>query len=266
MNGSWDILCKELNVYGINVIDEHWCICKETGKKLSLSSEIYHLREQHNKNSKLIKQLLFETIKVIDGKQNENGVLDLNMTNLFMNSVPDLLNFVKLLSLTSNDYERFIGKYKIDKIIRGLLDKDCNDINSSCANSLINYKISLDWIYRKICKIEHIASILMFLHLGKKKVDKIIIKEARGVQGPWSNLDLPMEERVFSWDEVAGETYGREKDKRNQQRYKMGLDTYNKSGRVGEGYYWREMRNEPFSWNNRFIDSPYQQLRPGTWR
>jgi len=268
MVNTWDILCKELKAYGINVLNENLCSCKENGKeiKMSLSSKIYKLKQNHYKNVKLIKQLFFEIYKLLNSKNVNSKVLDYRIENIFISSVVDLLNFIKLLSIVDKGYEDFISKYKISTLIRGLLDKDYNEINSNCVDNLINYKISLDWVYRKICRIEYVASLLIFLRLGKSKIDKIIMKEARGIQGPRSNLDLPMEERVFAWDEVAGETYGREKDKRNQQRYLMGLDTYHRSGRVGEGYYWREMRNEPFSWSNRFTDSPYAQLKPGTWR
>jgi hypothetical protein len=268
LTNSWDILCRELKAHGITVLSETVCSCKENGKevKMSLSSKIHQLRQKHFKNSKLIKQLLFEVSKILNSQNENNKVLDYRIENIFISSVSDLLNFLKLLSIVDKNYENFISKYKINSLVRGLLDKDYNEIESECVSNFINYKISLDWAFRKNCKIEYIASLLMFLRLGKAKIDKIIIKEARGVQGPWSNLDLPMEERVFAWDEVAGDTYGREKDKRNQQRYLMGLDTYHDSSHVGEGYYWREMRNEPFSWDNRFTDSPYAQLKPGTWR
>jgi len=35
---------------------------------------------------------------------------------------------------------------------------------------------------------------------------------------------------------------------------------------ITEGYYWREIRNEPFSWYNRADDSPYPQRDTlGNW-
>jgi len=32
---------------------------------------------------------------------------------------------------------------------------------------------------------------------------------------------------------------------------------YNNDGRVGEGFYWRELRNEPFDWADRDWEDPY---------
>ncbi|MFW6173100.1 MAG: hypothetical protein ACOC5T_05090, partial [Elusimicrobiota bacterium] len=71
-------------------------------------------------------------------------------------------------------------------------------------------------------------------------------------------LDLPMEERVFKWRDIEDEVRGRERGKEKQRRYRQGFENYNNDGRVGEGYYWREMRNEPYSWYDRGTSSPYK--------
>jgi len=66
-----------------------------------------------------------------------------------------------------------------------------------------------------------------------------------------------MDERVFEWDDIDEEMRGRDRDIRRQKRYRTGLENYNNDGRVGEGFYWRELRNEPFSWHSREFDDPY---------
>jgi len=265
---TWEILCNELKCYGTDVISESECSFLYQGRKFksNFNSRISLLKKQYNKNNKIIENLFIDILGFLKSCDNSpQKVYDQKLLNIFINSVIDLFHLSHLLSNSYEEYHDFMYKRNITKQIREILDRDYLSFSSDCIKYIPNYKIALDWVYRKNCQIEHMADILMALCLGKSKVNKIFI-EARGVQGPWGNLDLPMKERVFSWDEISGETYGRDKDKRKQQRYEMGLDVYNKTGKVGEGFYWREHRNEPFSWSNRFTDSPYAQLRPGTWR
>jgi len=115
----------------------------------------------------------------------------------------------------------------------------------------------LDWIYRRNSILTYIIHLLKFSKAGEEAVCKYVVKTARGVQGPWGNLDLPMLERQFKWDDVAEETRGRDRDIKRQHRYRMGLENYNNDGRTGEGFYWREIRNEPFSWYDRDSEDPY---------
>ena len=65
------------------------------------------------------------------------------------------------------------------------------------------------------------------------------------IQGPYSNLDLPTQERVFRWSDIDEETYARQDAKQKQRRYQMGLED-NSSSDAKVGFYWRELRNEPY--------------------
>ncbi len=94
---------------------------------------------------------------------------------------------------------------------------------------------------------------LSLVATGKKNVIKSEIKTARGISGPWANLDLPLEERKFPF---GIELQGRERDKKGQRRYRKGFENYNTEN-VGDGHYWRELRNEPYSWADRNSESPY---------
>ena len=269
MNNVRHLLIKELDKYGIKILNNSECSCIKDGNenKSTIVTKIQFLKKDHIRNTKIIKQLLLESVKLLCDNRTlaRNNVLSQKLVNISIDSIYGIYHFSKVLTF-SEDYKDFITKHNICEVLRKSFDKDYLDFSSVVLNCMSNYRIALDWVYRKNTKIEYVASILGLFLQGDDVVDNIVIKEARGVQGPWGNLDLPMQERVFNWDEVSGETYGRDKDKRKQQRYLMGYDTYNKAGKVGEGYYWREHRNEPFSWSNRFTDSPYPQLKPGTWR
>ena len=89
---------------------------------------------------------------------------------------------------------------------------------------------------------------------GQGLVSRYTVKLARGVTGPYSNLNLPIQERVYPFKEL--ELGERTKIKQKQRRYRKGFENYH-GGRFSEGHYWRELRNEPFSWYNRSFDDPY---------
>jgi hypothetical protein len=87
------------------------------------------------------------------------------------------------------------------------------------------------------------------------QINKNLKTEAKGVHGPYSNLDLPMEERVFSWSVIDEEVRGRSRDLRTQIRYTKGHTVYN-DPMNNNGTYWREIRNEPFLWGKEG-ENPY---------
>ena len=267
-----DLLIKELDKYGITIISDTECSFSIGDRKFKskIVSKIYLLKKDHIYNTKIIRQLLLEVVNLLnsDSRMSEvkNRTINDKNLNISVDALYGIWDLAKLLNYCQ-DYKSFIKKHDICSILRKIFDKDVLCFPYETINCIANYRIALDWVYRLNKKTEYIASLLSLLLEGNEKIENaIIIKIAKGVQGPWGNLDLPMEERVFNWDDVSGETYGRDRDKRMQQRYLMGYDTYNKSGKVGEGFYWRELRNEPFAWKDRYEDSPYPQLNPGTWR
>ena len=71
-----------------------------------------------------------------------------------------------------------------------------------------------------------------------------------------SALRAKAKERVYDFgDDHMG---GAVKDRQHQRRYRKNLENYNRAdGGVGEGHYWREIRNEPFSWKDRKDEDPY---------
>ena len=134
-------------------------------------------------------------------------------------------------------------------------NRDIKSFSKDQIYKFIDYKITIDWTYRRINRLIYLRKLLSFSLLGKKKIAQHNIKLARGVSGPWSNLDLPVQERVFTWDD---QEFNKDvsKQKQKQNRYRKGFEAYDEPG-VAEGHYWRELRNEPFSWADRGSESPY---------
>lgn len=84
-------------------------------------------------------------------------------------------------------------------------------------------------------------------------------KTAAG-QGPWSNLDLPMQERMYPWEPEEEEYQGeRTTAKQKQSRYNPEYNFY------GLYYEWNELRNNSYTfgdWENSPYPTRYQLHTP----
>lgn len=153
--------------------------------------------------------------------------------NVFINSLKGLyslcINFNKLHSfgLVSNLYS--------------CINKDIVYFSSSFVLKIIDYKIVIEWLHHLILRDIYIIDLI------KKNSHISNVKTARGTSGPWSNLDLPMKERVYEWDDdgIEEEISGRTQQRKKQERYWAGLEDYN-SPRIRDGFVWREIRNDPY--------------------
>jgi len=260
MDCTWDILTKELAIYGIKLINEKECAIIHEGKfvRTTIPKTLQSLRLRMEANGETFEELLGETIQLLSLPQSEQDLpLDELTTNLFINSLKSTKEFFSLLveHFEFNDNEL---KKQLLPMVQSVLNKDLSLLSKDIVFQLPNFKISLDWVFRKMSMLDYVRSLLRLAQLGPNKIEKMNIKLARGVSGPWANLDLPLLERKFPWADIAEENEGRQRDKRRQARYRMGFENYNDPlGRAGCGRYWREMRNEPFSWASRGSDSPY---------
>ena len=249
---TWIILNKELNHFNVCLIGHKKCQFYDSSGEIhtfSIHKAINHIKKGNKENIKLFASLWKDIEELLNKSPIDSNCYDSNLKRLFIFSLKDLY---KLLSIFEE-----IKNSSLEKGIENALNKDINYYDKSQIEKLSDYKISIDWIFRTISRYQYIINLLKFASIGRKQILTYNIKLARGVSGPWSNLDLPMEERVYSYEsEDMRGLRGRSRDKRYQRRYQKGLDNY-AGPNVGEGHYWRELRNEPFSWYNRSSDSPY---------
>lgn len=268
MKDTWDILIKELEVFGIKIINGE-CVFEYKGKKYKskVGTKINLFKKEFYKNEEALKDILKQASDSLQVSGcGMRPLEDTKNIKLFIFSVKELYELSVRFSESDKKLKKFIFDNDISSKFKSCIDGDYQDFSNDIILSLPDFKIAIDFIYRKNCLLSYLASLLKLVKKEKTRINNIIIKEARGVQGPWGNLDLPKLERVFSWDDIQEEVAGRDRDKRQQKRYRMGHDNYSKGDKFGEGFYWREMANEPYSWDNRYTDSPYKQLSPGTWR
>jgi len=246
---TWTLLAKELNYYGIKLIDNKKCQLCDGAGEFQIQGVIKTVRLLNGyckKQKKLLLSLWDEVIDIIQDQSFSSDIVDENMINLFVFSLKD---FAKYL-LCFGDIEK--SKYYIT--ISQALSKDIKSFSKHQIYSIPDYKISIDWISRNISRLLYISNLLSLASMGKKRVSQYEIRTAGGIAGPWSRLNLPMLERVFPFGFGLS---AREKGKQKQRRYRQGLENYNNDGRVGEGHYWRELRNEPFDWMDRNFEDPY---------
>ena len=264
MQTTWNILVKELAIFGINLIDANICECTESGKtlKVPIRYKLRLIRKAIKQNIYLLEEIwsdLGDLLNLDDLPQPiaTVDVLDVKSTNLFINSLECLMRFSIFLL---DDYAPYFKEPNIEgitKTLRHSLDLDIKNFSKNIISLIPGFRLSIDWLHRIIRQLMYISKLLRFASSGQETVSMLPDKFAKGVQGPWGNLDLPMKEREFEWSDIEEEVRGRDRDIRKQRRYRMGLESYNNDGRVGEGFMWREIRNEPFSWYDRGTEDPY---------
>jgi len=246
---TWALLEKELNYYGIKLIDNKKCQLIDDDGSVKVHGVIKTIRLMSRyikQQKKLLLDMWNEVVEILQDQNPSSNIIDDNMTKLFIFSLKDMTKYL----LCFDGAER--SKYYMS--VSQSLSRDIKSFNKSQVYSIPDYKISIDWISRNISRLLYICNLLSFASMGKKRVSQYDLKMAGGIAGPWSRLNLPMEERKFPF---GFGLRSREKGKQKQRRYRKGLENYNNDGRVGEGHYWRELRNEPFDWMDRDFEDPY---------
>lgn len=248
---NWTILIKELASFGILLLGDGNCRIYDKSNQLqtlSTKNLIQEITKAIKKNSNLFVHL-WESVSDLLSQETlpTCKVVEEKISRLFICSLKSLSDF----AMCFEDLDNTTIKNNILKA----LDRDIKSFNKQQIIILPHYKVSLDWIHRLTQGLCYEIKLLNVSLQGKSKIASSRIVTARGVSGPWANLDLPLLERVYpyEWEELGGRT----RDKRRQRRYTKGLQSYNNDGSVGEGHYWRELRNEPFLWSNRKDESPY---------
>jgi hypothetical protein len=246
----WNLLKKEISYYGIRINTNHNCsffLQDGTLKNQGVIVTIRQIKKSIESNKKVLLSLWEDVVNLLKEESGEDLFCDENTKKIFINALKDMSLFL----LCFDNLER--SPFSI--IIENSLNREISSFTKQQINKLIDYKISIDWTHRFISRLLYINKLLSVATIGKKNIVKYNVKTARGVSGPWANLDLPMEERAYPFE--CEEQGGRTKDKQKQERYRKGLENYNNGGAVGEGHYWREIRNEPYSWTDKSFDSPY---------
>ena len=239
---NWELLQKELAINNIQVIDKETCLDTESNTKVSVGKFIVKIKKDLDSESDLFYEYIEKTLKLLyEGypQMPEAGIDELRV-KLFISSLKKFCDLFQLIS----------GK-KIHDIYLG---RDITEYSREVIETLPDFLASLDLLYRSCSISRYKMKLLRCYRAGENKTNRIKLKTAAGVNAPWGRMDLPLLERTFPYSDIEEEMQGKRDDIKRQDRYQKGFEAYNNDGRVGEGHYWREMKNEPFLWSDRFTD------------
>ncbi len=256
MNTNWDILKKELAYHGFTLNDQQVSFQHDSKMQTStLDDAIKVIMSEVNDNIKIIRELWNMAATILVEQPSSGNFHNRNSTLLFIFSIKDLLKLIACFD--GPEYQPF------ENVLKATVDRDIQSFTKEQVTNLIDVKITIDWTHRVISRQLYIRNLLESAKKGQFALSSV--KLAAGVSGPWSNVDLPMEERVFPWKAEEDNFRGRELDLRKQRRYTAGFENYNNDGSVGEGYYARELKNEPYLWEDRDEESSYPQRNVMFW-
>ena len=261
---TWKLLRKELAFFGVEIVNDNACRCADhdSGKVVTIKRKIRSIEKEIHDNLDLFQSTCHDLNEMISSPlvcSEERSPVDLRLERLFIYAVKDLIVLSEFLCDSSGEYRNAISKEEsFNKNLVKLSNTDICDISNDVVKYLPQFKLAIAWVFRRNSVLSYIAKLLTSFRKGEKAVSSLEVKTAKaGVSGPWSNLSMPLQERAFGWDGIEEEVRGRDRDLRRQRRYQQGLENYNNDGRVGEGYFWREIRNEPFEWADRKEEDPY---------
>jgi hypothetical protein len=163
--------------------------------------------------------------------QNSGGLNNL----LFLNSAKKAFQ----LSTAFTDLE------DIQKNLQLLLDSDILHADDHLIHHFNTESIAVQSMHR-----------LIMSELYRKQLIRQLMRITKQAQisGPWANLDLPMKERVWEWDEGEDEYFdSRRRARREQIRYNP--EDATKSGFY---YVWQDLTRDPYKFEDMRKDSPYK--------
>lgn len=256
-----NLLCAELEKYGVTILDNNNCQAKVQDKLVNISIKQYinELNKKINHNKSIFDNLIKDILNLLNSPKQKDFPINKIDEKLFIFSLKDLYNFY-LNQLLFHGYENsFVKREDFIQVLNKNLNSDIKEIDINVIKSLPDYKIALDWIYRVLNILSYVKKMLKF-YLQKDK-SKSILRQASdsNCSGVWCyGIDTPMIERIWSYDSTSAEITERDKDLKDQERYSLGMEAYHQ-GNVAEGFYWRldTIKDEPFSWESRRTDSPY---------
>ena len=239
----------DLEIYLQNIRPLSEGVFSFNNKEMKYNELVSFIQKRMKDNKKLIRSL-WEELKDYIKTYNESyvdkkyqNIIEDKYINIFIFSIKSLYDLSSYFqSLYDNNTVHYIYE---------CISSDYKRFSFSFMLKIIDYKMVIEWIHHCILKDLYLIDLLSKWNRISK------IKTAGGTSGPWSNIDLPMQERVYEWDKdgVEEELSGRTKQRMKQPRYWTGIEGYN-DPRVREGFVWRDIKNDPYSIEDE-DDNPY---------
>lgn len=278
-----DLLLLELQYNGISIINGAYCSFYYKGKKVKskIKTKKQFLRNNIIQNNKIAEQILKEIKDKTKQQVAGQVILDIKDIKIFISSVKNLYNLVKLL--TKN--RQIIADF------RKILNRDIYSFDRQFVENLVDYKLALDFILRKNNKNSFILNLLCEVEINKKLAKTSTYKVVKtSQQGSMLNLDLPMNDRFAPYSWMDSDFRDGQRTDRYQSRYQNGLSNYQTVGKTAprrqdipagaqqgggngtwggssQGIWLTGRKDEPYSYSDQDsqMESPYPH-RPETWK
>jgi hypothetical protein len=241
-NVNNDILSNELDIFGI--------VKTPSGQfEVEIGDETLKCNSVQECNS-LIEEGLKELKDSIWDKWQDLEAISNLIVNSDGGNAGGLDNLLFLYNVKSAYWlsSLFTDLENIKKSIYSLFNIDIADASDILISKFNKIYIQIKVIHRLIMRE------MYRLDLVKKYMQ--MNKSAQSVSGPWANLDLPMNERVWEWDSGETEYFeNRTKERRAQKRYNP------ENNSQGFYYVWPEPASrDPYLFSNMSTDSPYHSM------
>lgn len=142
------------------------------------------------------------------------------------------------------------------KAIKQIINSDSGLFSERFMSQIADYHLSVVWTMHLMDRDEYAYKMIEAYEIyGANK--KVSTASYSSTPGYYSNLSLPMEERVWSIGDTWSEDMSRMRDKQMQSRYTMWSDSYNDTS-IGEGFKWIDQSLSPFDGDDMETDSPYK--------
>jgi hypothetical protein len=229
---------SELAMYGI-LLDGQQCVVVEDGQEKKFSASDYYQRlvERVKIHKSLAKELWGDLMRVLSSPPPAINAGSSRTGRMFTETVKHLY---AIASRSRRHEQHYLKK---------LLGRDINAFSETFMSKAVDLKVGLDWVV-------HLARADEYRMKLMRALAKINHQEKEAsVSGPWANLDLPSAERVWSYEDERENLEDEDQEKQKQLRYQI-PDSYNDPYEFEEGFYYRELRNEPYAWDDE-ENNPY---------
>ena len=231
-----DLLHLELRMFDI---------CPHKGQyEIAVGDEVIHCKTLDECVEHLISAIDELKKHVWEDWQDLKQLADLIVHNDAGNSgdVDNLLyiNNVKRSYLFSN---RFHELSDVTASVEQLFDIDAADIHQSLIKRFNKKFLIIKMLHHLIMNDIYRVNLI---HQYKR-----LTKRAQ-ISGMWANLDLPMRERVWPYEEDEEYFAARQKARREQARYNP------ETNKFGFYYVWQDLTRDPYRFDQMKTDLPYK--------
>lgn len=233
-----DLLRSEMQAYGIYKNADGYLI--EIGDEVNTAQTLAKCIQIVQAGSKELTEHIWESWKTL-------GDTSFKIASQVGQNVPSLGNILFLSNAKKAfDLSRIFTDLEplSDDLLR-LLDSDIAQADGYLINHFNSEFMHIQCLHKLIISECYRIKLLQQF--------QIMTKQAQ-ISGPWANLDLPMKERVWPWDEGEDQYF---EDRKSQRRAQT---RYNPENATKSGFYyvWQDYTRDPYKFEDMKTDSPYK--------